>query len=277
MGKHKIYKILDLLNKKRGFDFSGYRVSLLERRIQKRISGTLSKNFDDYIEYLEKYPDELDNLFDALTINVSKFFRDPLYFNYISKIIVPDLFLTNEKENEKSLRIWSAGCSFGEEPYSMAIIINELISKSKTFIPPKIFATDIDKKALTRAAEGNYSFNSIENVKYSIFEKYFSKVGDQFILANEIKNNVLFSFYDLLDKNHTVPPDCIYGGFDIVLCRNVLIYFNPDYQKIIFDKLYGSLNKNGYLVLGEAEVLAEGFKDKFSRENKWCKIYKKVG
>ncbi len=86
---------------------------------------------------------------------------------------------------------------------------------------------------------------------------------------------VQFSFYDLLDKNRFVPPDSIFGGFDIVLCRNVLIYFDLDYQKIIFNKLYRSLNKNGYLVLGEAEVPVEGFKHKFRRENKCCKIYRK--
>ncbi|NQU54739.1 MAG: protein-glutamate O-methyltransferase CheR, partial [Bacteroidetes bacterium] len=150
---HRFRKILSLLNERRGFDFSGYRVQMLERRIQKRVYSTSSKNFDDYLEYLEQHPDELDNLIDVLTINVSNFFRNPLTFEYISKIIIPELFLAKAKENDNSLRIWSAGCSFGEEPYSMAIIINELLEKEETSILPVIFATDIDKKALLRAGE----------------------------------------------------------------------------------------------------------------------------
>ena len=263
------------MKEQRGFDFTGYRTSMLERRVQKRVYSTNSKNFDDYLEYLDHHPGELDNLIDVFTINVSRFYRNSLSFEYISKIIIPELFLAKAKENDNNLRIWSAGCSFGEEPYSMAIIFNEFLRKEETSIKLNIFATDIDKKALKRASEGCYGFNSIEKIKFGIFKKFFTIEGDQFKIDPEIKKMVQFSFYDLLDKNRFVPPDSIFGGFDIVLCRNVLIYFDLDYQEIIFNKLYRSLNKNGYLILGEAEVPVEGFKHKFRRENKCCKIYRK--
>jgi len=276
MEKQKLNRILNVLFEQRGFDFSGYRRSMLERRVQKRIYSTKSKNLDDYLEYLLHHPDELDNLIDVFTINVSRFFRNSLSFEYINKIIIPELFQSKVKENDNSLRIWSAGCSFGEEPYSMAIIVNEFLSKEDISIRPNIFATDIDRKALKCASVGNYRADSIENVKYCIFNKYFTKEGDQFHISTEIRNMVQFSFYDLLDKNHLVPPESIFGGFDIILCRNVLIYFDLDYQKIIFNKLYRSLNPNGYLVLGEAEVPVEDFKKKFRRENKYCKIYRKI-
>ncbi len=275
--KYKVDAIVNFLKEQRGFDFTGYRTSMLERRVQKRIYITNSRNSDDYLEYLYHHPDELDNLIDVFTINVSSFFRNPLYFEYISKIIIPELFLSKAKENDNSLRIWSAGCSFGEEPYSMAIIINEVLRKEKIPIKPNIFATDIDKEALKHASEGNYNFSCIEEVKCGIFNKYFTKKGRQFIISQEIKKMVQFSLYNLLDKNSFVPPDSIFGGFDIVLCRNVLIYFDLDYQKIIFNKLYRSLNQNGYLILGEAEVPVEGFKHKFRRENRCCKIYRKNG
>lgn len=275
--KTEIKNILDLLQEQRGFDFTGYRTAMLERRIQKRIYSTNSKNFDDYLEYLTRQPDELDNLIDVFTINVSRFFRNSLAFEYINKIIIPEVFLAKAKAHDDSIRIWSAGCSFGEEPYSVAILINEFLRKEKTSVNLNIFATDIDTKALKRASAGYYDLESIKKVKYGIYKKYFTKEGDRFKISPEIKKMVHFSFYDLLDKNHIVPPDSVFGGFDIVLCRNVLIYFDLDYQKIILNKLYKSLNQNGYLILGEAEIPLEGFNHKFRRENKCCKIYRKSG
>ena len=273
----RLIKITNLLKEQRGFDFGGYRNSMLERRVQKRLYGTKNNNLDDYLEYLNHNPDELDNLIDVFTINVSRFFRNSLSFEYIKKIIIPDLFASKAKNNDSSLRIWSAGCSFGEEPYSMAIIINEFLRKEETAIKLNIFATDIDKKALDKAAVGSYGVSSIDKVKYGILQEYFTQDGEQFRIDKDIKKLVHFSFFDLLDKKHLVPPESIFGGFDIVLCRNVLIYFNPDYQQIIFNKLYKSLNPNGYLILGESEVPVEGFKNKFRRENKHCKIYRKIG
>lgn len=277
MKNKELKNILNILKDQRGFDFSGYRTSMLNRRVQKRIYATKSNSLEEYIEHLNHHPEELDKLIDVFTINVSRFFRNSLSFEYIRKFILPDLFLTKAKKDDYNLRIWSAGCSFGEEPYSIAIIINEFLRKEESSIKLNIFAIDIDKKALKRASIGSYGFDSIKEIKYGIFQEYFKTVGDKYMLDDEIKKMVQFSFYDMLDKKHLVPPDSIFGGFDIVLCRNLLIYFNPDFQKIIFDKLYKSLNPNGYLILGEAEVLIEGFKHKFKRENKCCKIYKKIG
>ncbi|NQU84188.1 MAG: protein-glutamate O-methyltransferase CheR [Mariniphaga sp.] len=277
MKNQPLTNILNLLKKQRGFDFTGYRTSMLERRIQKRLYSTKQKKITDYLDFLINHPNELDNLIDIFTINVSHFFRNPLTFEYIQKIIMPELLINKSKENDKSLRIWSAGCSFGEEPYSMAIIINEFLEKEETRVLPRIIATDIDKKALKIATAGSYTSKSIKNVKYGLVSKYFDKVDDKFVISEKIKKLVQFSFFDLTDKNREVPPESIFGGFDIVFCRNVLIYFDLDYQKIVFNKLYKSLNKNGYLVLGEAEKPIEGFKHKFRRENKCCKIYKKIG
>ncbi|MDA3906211.1 MAG: protein-glutamate O-methyltransferase CheR [Bacteroidales bacterium] len=277
MKNQKLKDVLNLLHEQRGFDFSGYRISMLERRVQKRVFATHSKDLNEYITFLNHHPDEFDNLIDVFTINVSRFFRNSLSFEYITKIIIPNLFLTKTRASDDILRIWSAGCSFGEEPYSIAIILNELLKKEESNIKPTIFATDIDKKAIARAAVGTYGFESIKKVKYGILEKYFTKEESQFKLNQEIKNRVQFSFYDMLDKNRAVPPESIFGGFDLILCRNVLIYFEPEFQKIIFNKLYKSLNKNGYLILGEAEVPIDEFKHKFKRENKCSKIYRKIG
>lgn len=272
-----INKIISLLKKHRGFDFSGYRHSMVERRIQKRLKNTGIEDYDEYLEYLKQHPSEFDHLVDVLTINVSHFFRNYLTFGYIDKIILPELVQTKINTKDKSLRIWSAGCSFGEEPYTVAMLLNEFLEKEEATIQTTIFATDIDEKALLYAKAGSYGINKFEEIKFGLVNKYFTKEGDKFTIDPEIKKKVHFSFYDILDENLSVPPDSIYGGFDIVFCRNVLIFFEPEYQKIIFDKLYKSLNKNGYLILGEAEVPALEFKHKFRRENRCCKIYRKIG
>jgi chemotaxis protein methyltransferase CheR len=276
MEKQKLKYILSILKEQRAFDFTGYHESMLERRVQKRINATNNKKIDDYLEYLNHHPDELDKLIDVFTINVSRFFRNSLSFEYIRKIIIPSIILKKIQANDNSLRVWSASCSYGEEPYSMAILINEFLKKEKISLNLNIIATDLDKNALKTASAGKYNYDSIKNAKYSIVDNYFTKKDDLFTISPEIKEMVQFSFFDLLDKKHSVPPDSIYGEFDIVFCRNVLIYFNLEYQELIFDKLYKSMNKNSYLVLGEAEVPVEAFKNKFKRENRIAKIYKKV-
>ena len=271
----RLIDILEELKKERGVDFSGYRSSMLERRTQKRMFET-NNNPDEYLKYLKETPSELDNLIDVFTINVSGFFRDPLIYEYIKKKILPQLFLKKKRKKENFIRIWSAGCALGEEPYSIAIMLNEFLKKEDLRMNISIIATDIDKKALLRAAEGNYGINSVRNVMYGILNEYFIKEGNKFKLNSEIIDMVQFSYYDLLDNNNSVPPDSIFGDFDLVFCRNVLIYFTKDSQERIFSKLHRSLNKNGFLILGNAEIPSGGFINRLSRENKLCKIYMKA-
>ena len=271
-----IKDILDLLHSQRGLDFSGNHAAMLDRRIKKRLFHTKCKTIDEYLQVLYQTPDETDLLIDTLTINVSRFFRNPISFEFIKEYVLPELILAKTKNNEKSLRIWSAGCSRGEEPYSLAILINELFMKENCDLNLNIFATDIDKKALNFALEGSYSIESMSEVKLGIFNKYFVQKDNMYAVKPEIRNKVHFSFHDLLNASTFVPSESIYGGFDIVLCRNVLIYFKLEYQKIILNKLYNSLNANGYLVLGEAETPVADFKQKFIRINSCCKIYRKT-
>ncbi len=273
----KLENILKILKEKRGFDFSGYRTSMLERRIQKRIFATNCSDIDSYEKFAVNNVGELDKLIDVFTINVSRFFRNAIVFEYFNKFIIPDIIHRKEIEDNDSLRIWSAGCSNGEEPYSIAIIINEFLKKESPNLNVNIFGTDIDAVALRRAYLAIYNEKEISEVKFSIFRDYFIKRGVRFALTDEIKKTVNFSLHDLLDKKHMSPPESIYGSFDIVLCRNVLIYFKPEIQAGIFKSLYSSLNTNGYLILGESEVINYRFKNKFIKENQCCKIYKKIG
>ena len=198
-------------------------------------------------------------------------------FECFSSKILPTLEFEKIKKKDNSIRIWSSGCSTGEEPYSVAIMLKEYLEKESLSFDVSIFATDIDKKALKTAVEGKYNYDKIKDIKYSVLNKYFNIKGDLYTLKNEIRQMVQFSFFDILDKKHFAPTESIFGNFDIVLCRNVLIYFDHNHQEIIFNKLYKSLNFNGYLILGEAEIPIEKYVNAFKKEYECCKIYRKKG
>ena len=271
----KLKIILNYLNETRGFDFSGYRSSMIERRVRKRLSATRTKDYSEYVRFIQKQTDELDNLIDVLTINVSRFFRDTLPFEYIAARVLPAVVFEKKESLDHSMRVWSAGCSMGEEAYSIAILINELFKKEELDLDVHIFATDIDNKALIKAREAVYPFESIKDVKYELLKKYFVAKDKSFRLIPEIKDLVSFSAYDMIDKKSYAPPESVFGTFDMVLCRNILIYFNAEYQDLIFDKLHRSLAKNGYLVLGETEIPSIKYQRHFSKVNECCHIYQK--
>ncbi len=268
-------KILNFLYEQRSFDFSGNRTSMLKRRISKRLFATRTKDYFDYYTHLLNHPEELDKLLDVLTINVSSFFRDPLVWEVLAKNIIPNLLEVKKNNKESFIRVWSAGCSTGEEPYSLAILLKEQLEKDNLDLSTHIFGTDIGNASLLKAEKARYAPEEIKDMKLGLFRKYFIENSDKFDLNSEIKKMVKLSEFDLLDKNKCIPADSVFGNFDIVMCRNVLIYFNTDSQDIIFDKLYRSLNTGGYLILGEAEVPVENYKNKFTGIDKCCKIYQK--
>lgn len=246
---------------------------MLERRVKQRLRVAGCEDVTGYCTFLLNNPGEVDNLLDAITINVSRFFRDSLTFELIADQILPALARKKMHRNETSLRIWSAGCARGEEPYSMAILVKELRNKEGWPEHVHFFATDIDSKALGAAGKAHYTSESLKNVKFRLLTKYFSRHGELFALDPEIREMVTFSHYDLLDKAHGVPPESVFGDFDLVLCRNVLIYFNLHYQAKIFERLYHALNPNGFLVLGMAESLPENFRYRFQRMFAFSPIY----
>ena len=267
--------ILNYLNEKRGFDFSGYRNAMVARRIEERMTSIKVESTTDYLHYLKENADELDNLLDVLTINVSRFFRDTLTFEYIAERVLPAIVYEKKKVDDNSIRAWSAGCAMGEEPYSIAILIHELLEKEALKTSVNIFATDIDTRILTKAKKAAYPYESIKNVQYRLLKKYFTVEEEIFQFMPAIRNIVSFSVYDILDKKSYAPPESVFGGFDLVLCRNVLIYFDTEHQDQIFGRLYRSLAKSGYLVLGEAETPTKNYQGSFRKVNECCHIYQK--
>ena len=267
--------ILQLLMATRGFDFSGYHPAMLERRIGQRLPKVLCRDFEEYHSFLRETPGEIDQLIDIVTINVSSFFRNTLTFELLAEKILPAIVQEKVRNGLNSLRIWSAGCAMGEEPYSLAILLDELLEKEAVAMHVHIFATDIDTRILAAAAEAVFQEEQLAEVKYRLHGKYFTREGGGLRLLTRIREKVNFSFYDMLDKKHRVPPASIFGNFDLILCRNLLIYFNAPYQETIFAKLYHALAENGYLVLGEVEAPNRQYQRYFGRMFDYSSIYRK--
>ena len=271
----RLAPILVYLLEKRGLDFSGYHPNMLGRRIRRRLLATCCTDSEEYLSCLQRSDAELDQLLDALTINVSRFFRDSLTFELIADRILPVLITEKTKAHDLSLRVWSAGCARGEEPYSLAILIRELLEKEKLEINLHLFATDIDPGALRSAARAVYPLASVDHIKHRLVSKYFVRQGNSFSLIPAIKDLVSFSSHDILDKKSGVPPESVFGGFDLVLCRNLLIYFNTACQETIFGRLHQALAEKGYLILGEAEAPSLKHERYFDRVFDFSQIYRK--
>jgi chemotaxis methyl-accepting protein methylase len=272
----KVYiEILNVLKARENFDFVAYKLPMLIRRINNRIIQTHQETPEKYIEYLISNKMESKELLNNFLINVSHFFRDPLLFEFLKAHIVPELVKQFNNTGQNTFRIWSAGCSRGEEAYSLAILLHEYFNKEAKKININFFATDYDDAALLAANKGQYLSASLDETKSKYLNKYFTKSDGIYHLDSSIKSMVRFSKYNLIDKNSYIPSESIFGNFDMVLCRNVLIYFNQTYQEIIFDKLYKSLSPNRILILGEAEAPTMNFKMKFERINSCCRIYQK--
>jgi chemotaxis protein methyltransferase CheR len=243
---------IDYLATQRDINFAGYNPKMLARIIRDRTRAVKCDKPGEYLDYIKKTEAELQGLLDELTINVSKFFRNPLLFELVAEKILLPMILEKTRKNA-AIRIWSAGCAQGEEAYSLAIIIKEFLLKTQSKIKVHIFATDIDKEAIKLARAGKYSFDSIENIRAGLLQTYFKKTNDLYSLRPVIREMVNFSEHDLLDKKTTVPPASIFGNFDLVFCCNVLIYYKNGLQKSILQKLGDSVAPKGVLVLGKAE------------------------
>jgi chemotaxis protein methyltransferase CheR len=246
-----------------GRELGCYSASFLKKSINQRVDDTQSNSLEAYFELIKTNPTEIAKLLNSLNISYSLFFRSPLDFMILERFILPDLYHKCSTSG-KTVRIWSTSCADGQEPYSLAMIVNELRQKYSEDIKTKILATDISEIALARARNGNYIESVLSNVKYSYITNFFEKKGQIYNLDENIKKMVEFDFYDIFDPNTTSPPSAIFGNFDIVICCNLLIYYKPDFQKKILKKIHMALESGGYLMVDNSEILivkqTEGFR-----------------
>lgn len=269
-----LIQLLERVFEKRGFDFRQYKTSMLKRRLERRLTATGSASYRDYAGILDANPEEYNKLFDDLIINVSHFFRNPLTYELIYKVVLPSMIEYKQSSMDNMIRIWSAGCAHGEEPYSIAILLIELLGKQIKNYNITIYATDIDTDALDNARTGKYSEESVVEVKKGIMDRYFH-FDENYIIKENVKELVDFSYHDLTSEKFIAPAKSVFTNFDLILCRNVLIYFSKPLQQKVFSNFENNLNRNGYLILGEAETLPDDFKSDFVCADKFSKIYQK--
>ncbi|MEZ4525894.1 MAG: protein-glutamate O-methyltransferase CheR [Desulfobacterales bacterium] len=258
----------------RGLDFSGYRRETLFRRIEARLEY-LGIPPENYPQYFDQNPAETDRLIDVLVVNVSFFFRDPLCFELIGQQILPRIIGEKKKRNSREIRVWSAGCANGEEAWSLAIFIAEALRYETEIWFPFVFATDISKEALKTASIGSYRRESFAQTRLGILDRYFTRKNDGYEIRTELRRMVRFSRDDLTSDQRVAPAESIFGAFDLILCRNVLIYFSADLQNKVQRKLIMALNRGGYLVLGTAESPAWDTDSGMHTVDRNCRIFRK--
>lgn len=232
-----------------GFKLEVYKLSGInltfykEKQMKRRIDSLIKKNgyelYGDYVKALKSNVSLFNEFINYLTINVSEFYRNPEQWEVLQKDVFPMLL-----KNSKKLKIWSAACSTGDEPYTLVMVLNEYIPLKDI----RIIATDIDKEALRKAKAGVYTDKSIEKLPQSYLTKYFTKTGSLFTIKDEVKNQVEFSQHNMLRDQF--PGDC-----DLIVCRNVLIYFTEEAKVQIYTQFNKSLRTEGILFVGSTEQI----------------------
>ncbi|MGN6663305.1 MAG: CheR family methyltransferase [Solirubrobacterales bacterium] len=238
--------LLEYLKAARGFDFSGYKRATLGRRIRKRMSEVSVETYPEYADYLEANPREFAELFNTILINVTGFFRDKDAWDYLAQEIVPKLI--EAVPEEEQIRVWSAGCSSGEEAYTIAIVLLEALGEEEFKRRVKIYATDIDEEALTEARAAVYSPEALKDVPREYVERYFVENGRGYGFRPDLRRSVIFGRNELLQ-------DAPISRIDLLACRNVLMYFTVEAQTRILSQLNFALRSRGFLFLGKSEML----------------------
>lgn len=263
----------DFIHEECGLYFADNKIGFLSSRIGKRLAATSIASFYRYYRYLKQggseQEDELLQLLDELTINETSFFRNRPQFDMLEELALPELVERKKNSGERSFRIWSAGCSTGEEPYSIAISVLERVPVRPSW-DVRIYASDLSLSALDRAAEGVYHDAKLLDIDRGRRQRFFEQCDDEhYRVRDEVRRLVIYDFHNLKHENGL-------GDLDIIFCRNVLIYFDPEEQRRVIDKLIRALRPGGYLFLGHSESVHEMTPDlKFVHQSRGT-AYKKV-
>ena len=258
--------LLDYLRRSRGFNFSGYKRASLIRRVDKRMAAVGVQGYGTYVDFLEVHPEEFGQLFDTILINVTTFFRDPASWEALGVEILPRLL--SVKRPTDPIRLWSAGCASGEEAYSLAMALAEVLGPEQVRERVKIYATDVDSEALARARQAQYDAKEVEGLPPGFLAKYFEADGSHYTFLKDLRRAVIFGRHDLIQ-------DAPISRIDLLVCRNTLMYFNPETQSRILDRFHFALADRGFLFLGKAETLLT-YNNSFSAVDLKRRIFAKV-
>jgi chemotaxis protein methyltransferase CheR len=252
----------DLIYRESGITFTPTNRSILESRLKERLR---EKGLTSVVEYLDKVKaskDELTGFLDSITTNLTRFFRNQAQFDALEKYVIPEL-INNIRKVPGTIRIWSAGCSTGEEPYTLAMLLNEVLPKSWNY---EILASDISLKCLMTAKEGFYAENRIVGIPDNYLAKYFDKVDGGYKVHADIQSKIKFDYHNL--KN-----DSMQRNLDVVFCRNVIIYFDEAAQTAVMGRFWDSMASKSFLFIGHSESLF-GMNTKFEfLKTDWATLY----
>jgi two-component system, chemotaxis family, CheB/CheR fusion protein len=238
--------LLDFIKETRGFDFTGYKRSTIQRRIAKRMATVQTERYDDYLDYLELHGDEFAELFNTLLINTTGFFRDPPTWEYLASDVAPQLLAA--RQNDAPIRVWCAGCASGEESYTVAMVLARVMGDARFRDRVKIYATDVDEEALDLARHGAYLPRQIEDVPAEALERFFERSDQRYVFRKDLRRCVIFGRNDLVQ-------DAPISRIDLLVCRNTLMYFTAETQSQVLRRFHFALDDDGYLLLGKSEML----------------------
>ena len=256
-------QVFSILKSVTNIDYAYYKQTTILRRIERRLVVTHNRNLREYVNYLSANPEEAKVLAKEVLIGVTCFFRDPEYFEVLKESVIRPL--VTETPRSRQIRVWVAGCSTGEEAYSIAILFTEIMEELNSRRDIKIFATDLDADAITTATRGIYSDNIIEDVSVLRLSRYFNRKGNKYQIRHDIRQMIIFA-------QHNVFQDPPFGRLDLISCRNLLIYFQSVLQRNLFAIFHMALNDRGFLFLGRSESVFD-YDDVFRVRNSNEKIF----
>ena len=263
-------RLLDKVRNERGLDLAQYRPRYVERRVATRLHALGLHTYRQYAARLDEDPAEYARLLDALTINVTQFFRDPSVYELFRAEVLPALLAAKAGRRQRIVRVWSAGCATGEEPYSIAMsLLSEFQKSDSAHFLPAVIGTDIDRNALARAKTGEYPLAALAHIPTADRNRFVEVAGDHFRFTHEVTHIVRFQYLNLFED----PP---VRGVDAVFCRNVFIYFNREEQERMLSVFWEALSRGGYLVLGRSERLHPSVSSRFELVSSRERIYRKL-
>ncbi len=260
--------LLEQVYQQSGVDFAQYKRPTILRRLQRRMAATRTRTVAEYRRYMQQQPQEYTRLATSFLIQVTEFFRDPAVFEGLRERVLPDL-IAYARAHHRQLRVWSAGCATGEEPYSLAMLLCEALGEELAQFDVRIFATDVDAQAIAFARRGIYTRTDVAGVPSELQQRYFTATDEGLTVMPVARNLIVFGEHDLGQR-------APFPNMDLVLCRNVLIYFTAELQKHALQLFAYALRDGGYLILGQAETVTP-LVDLFVPVEDQLKVYRRRG
>ena len=254
-----------LVYKESGIHFTPTNRSILESRLKERLREKNLNTVGEYFAVISGDQGELKSFLDSITTNLTRFFRNQAHFDALENYVIPELLKIKKSGGNSTIRIWSAGCSTGEEPYTIAMLMSEILPPSTKY---EIVASDLSLKCLLTAKEGFYAESKIVGVPEDYLKKYFDKVEGGFKVNQEVMSKIRFDYHNLNNESGL-------QNMDIVFCRNVIIYFDEAAQKAVIERFWNSMAPKSFLFIGHSESLF-GMNTKFEFiKTQWATLYGK--